>query len=129
MTVALKAHYAMVAAHPPVEKTTYEKTKPINVPMIANGAVQGYVVAEFSYTAELEEGLISKPPIEAFILDEAFKKLYADEKLDFRHLEKYDFAALTKDLIVRVNARLSKPVLKDVLVEEFNYISREEVSK
>jgi len=127
--VLFKSRQAEASANAEPEKVIYEKTKPINVPMIANGKVQGYIVAEFSFTADLEDGRPSKLPIEAFILDEAFKHLYADAKLDFRHLERYDLAALTKDMILKINGRLSKPLLKDVLVEDFNYVSREEVSR
>jgi hypothetical protein len=111
------------------DKVGFEKTRPINVPMIANGSVQGYVVAQFSYTANGEDKKQASVPIEAFILDEAFKTLYADDKLDFRHLEKYDLPALTKYLIEKVNVRLNSPMLKDVLVEEFNYVAKEDISR
>src|SRR5258708_3928191 len=116
--IMLKARHAEAAATAEIDKVGYEKTRPINVPMIANGSVQGYVVVQFSYTAVAKEGQFSTVPIEAFILDEAFKTLYADDKLDFRHLEKYDIAAMTKSLIGRVNVRLNSAMLKDVLVEE-----------
>jgi len=131
--IAVKMHQAAAAATAASEanKVGYEKTRPISVPIIANGTVQGYVVAQFSYTSDIDDGKKSTVPIEAFILDEAFKTLYADadDKLDFRHLEKYDIGSLTKSLIERVNHRLNSPMLKDVLVEEFNYVSKEETSR
>jgi hypothetical protein len=126
--IMMKSHHEE-AVHAPIDKVGYEKTRPINVPMIANGSVQGYVVAQFSYTANIEDKKKVSVPIEAFLLDEAFKTLYGDEKLDFRHLEKYDMASLTKNLVERVNGRLNNPLLKDVLVEEFNYVSKEDVSR
>jgi hypothetical protein len=73
--VTIKSRQAEVAAKAEIENINYEKTRPMNVPMIANGAVQGYIVMEFSYTADLHEGTESKLPIEAFIIDEAFKTL------------------------------------------------------
>jgi hypothetical protein len=127
--IVFKTRQAQAAAHVEVDKLRYEKARPINVPMIANGSVQGYVVAQFSYTSKTKDTAHATAPIEAFLLDEAFKTLYGDDKLDFRHLEKYDIAGLTKNLIERVNARLNSPMLEDVLLEEFNYISKEEVSK
>lgn len=129
MMIAVKMHHAEAAAQAAVDKTDYEKTRPINVPMIANGAVQGYVIAQFAYTSNTDNKNQATVPIEAFILDEAFKTLYADDKLDFRHLEKYDIATLTKNLIDKVNVRLNGPMVKDVLVEEFNYISKEDISR
>lgn len=127
--IAMKSRHAEAAVADSIDKVGYDKTRPINVPMIANGAVQGYVVVEFAYTANLDDKKHASVPIEAFILDEAFKTLYADNKLDFRHLEKYDITGLTKSLIDKVNVRLNSPMLKDVLVEEFNYISKEDVSR
>lgn len=127
--VVLKARQSDVSAKVEVEKINYDRTRPMNIPMIANGAVQGYVVIQFSYTADSHDGAESKQPIEAYILDEAFKTLYADDKLDFRHLEKYDIAGMMKNLVVKVNTRMNKQVLKDVLVDEFNYIPKEEISR
>jgi hypothetical protein len=129
LVVVMRTHHAEAAATAEVDKVGYDKTRAINVPMIANGSVQGYVIAQFSYTTNIEDSKKANVPIEAFILDEAFKALYADEKMDFRHLEKYDVASLTKSLIEKVNVRLKTPLLKDVLVEEFNYISKEDISK
>jgi len=129
--IMVKARQAEAAARAATEinKIGYEKTRPISVPIIASGSVQGYVVVQFSYTSDVEDSKKSTVPIEAFILDEAFKTLYADEKLDFRHLEKYDVGSLTKALVEKVNGRLNRPMLKDVLVEEFNYVAREETSR
>jgi hypothetical protein len=127
--IVVKTRHAEAAANAEIDKVGYEKTRPINVPMIANGTVQGYVIAQFAYTSDTVDKKQVSVPIEAFLLDEAFKALYADDKFDFKHLEKYDIAALTKNLIERVNLRLNGPVVKDVLVEEFNYISKEDISR
>ena len=106
-----------------------KKTRPLNVPVISKGVVQGYIVAQFTYTADTAalEHLSVSP--EAFLLDEAFKTFYSDDKLDFQHLERYDLAAVTKNLATNVNKRLGANVVRDVLVEEFNYVSKDEISK
>ncbi len=127
--VVTKTHHAEASVPAKNDRIGYEKTRPINVPVIGNGSVQGYVIVQLSYTVNAEDGKKANIPIEAFLLDEAFKTLYADDKLDFRHLEKYDVASLTQNLIKKVNARLNNPIVKDVLMEEFNYISKEDISK
>ena len=106
-----------------------KKTRPLNVPMIANGVVQGYIVAQFTYTADAAALAHLSVTPESFLLDEAFKTFYADDKLDFQHLERYDLAAVTKTLASNVNKRLGANVVRDVLVEEFNYVSKDEISK
>ncbi len=127
--VVIKTHHAEASVPSKIDRVGYEKTHPINVPIISAGKVQGYVIAQFAYTTSGDDGKKASVPIEAFLLDEAFKALYADEKLDFKHLEKYDVASLTKGLIQKVNVRLNGDVVKDVLIEEFNYISKEDISR
>jgi hypothetical protein len=111
------------------EKVEYKKTRPINVPIIAKGTVAGYVVAQFGYTLFPEPASELSVPPEVFLLDEAFQTLYSDDKLDFRHLEKYDVASLTKTLVQKVNHRLNKNVIRDVLVEELNFVAKEDIPK
>ncbi len=105
---------------------TSEKTRVINVPVIANGAVQGFIVAQFSYTADSRsmKKLTMSPG--AFILDEAFRTLYSDDHLDFSHLEKYDINKLTAHLVKSTNERLGVDVLKAVLIQDFTYFSKQE---
>ncbi len=105
-----------------------KKTAPINVPMIANGNVEGYIVAQFVYLAD-ESSLreLSVPP-EDFIADEAFRELYTSD-VDFKHLEKYDVERLTKILAEKINHRLAKEIIKDILVAEFTFVPAREVSK
>ena len=87
-----------------------KKSAPINVPMIANGNVAGYIVAQFVYlTDEIALRDVRVPP-EDFIADEAFRELYTSG-VDFNHLEKYDVGRLTKVLAERVNHRLEKKKL------------------
>jgi len=104
------------------------KTAPINVPMISNGYVEGYIVAQFVYLAD-ENSLheLSVPP-DDFINDEVFRELYTGD-VDFNHLEKYDVERLTKVLIEKINQRLAKDIIKDVPVAEFTYVPKREISK
>lgn len=104
----------------------FEKTRVINVPMIANGAVQGFVVAQFGYTADTAMmKKISVSP-EAFILDEAFRTLYSDDHLDFAHLERYDINGFTKHLVQTTNERLGVNAVKAILIQDFTYFSKQE---
>jgi hypothetical protein len=116
---------------PPVKQSgaiQRKKTAPINVPMISNGNVEGYIVAQFVYLAD-ENSLheLSVPP-DDFIADEAFRELYTSD-VDFNHLEKYDVERLTKVLAEKINHRLGKDVIQDILVAEFTYVPAHQVSK
>ena len=96
--------------------------------MIAGGAVAGYVVAQFIYLDRPGSVEAFSVPPDVFITDEAFRMLYVD-KVDFNHLAKYDVSALTKELVKKVNQRLGGDIVKDVLVEQFNYVPKDDMSK
>lgn len=114
-----------VAAHGRLEQ---KKTEPISVPMIADGAVAGYVVAQFTYVVDADVAKEISLPADAFITDEAFRRLYA-ERVDFARLDRYDLTGFTRALIAQVNARLGRDIIKDILVEQFNYVPKAEISK
>ena len=99
------------------------KARALNIPIVAEGAVQGYVVAQFSFA--VDKTAASKLAIspEAILLDEAFRTIYSDDRLNFRHLEKYDLNRLTKDLVARVQVRLASDAVKDVIVQEFHFVA------
>ncbi len=102
------------------------RTKAINVPIIADGAVQGYIVAQFVFTVDAKalHELSVKP--EVYLLDEAFKTIYAGEKVNFRKLQKQDLPALAKLLGDNVNKRLGITMVHDVLIDQLSYVPKDE---
>ncbi len=83
-------------------------------PMVENGNVQGYIVARFAYTVDARAmSQLSVPP-RSFVVDEAFRKIYADEQLDFRKLARYDLSQLRTTVKQRVNERMQAAVIQDL---------------
>lgn len=115
-------------AHESAEPLEQIKTQPINVPMIANGKIEGYVVAQFVYLADAHR--LKQLPVapDVFVADEAFRTLYSTS-VDFRHLDKYDIGALTRSLVAKVNQRLGADIVKEVLVDQFIYVPRSDISR
>jgi flagellar basal body-associated protein FliL len=119
----------LAAAEQSSKSVEYKKTKEFTVPKISNGEIQGYIVAQLSYSVDLEvQKTITAPP-ETVLLDEAFRYIYNDDSVDFNDLKKYDLQKMTKSLIHSVNARLNGNLVKDVLIQEFNYMSKMDVKK
>jgi hypothetical protein len=108
------------------EKISEVRTKQINVPIIADGTVTGYVIAQFVFT--IDNKILKTIPVkpEIYLLDEAFKTIYAGEKVNFKHLKKQDLPALAKQLGENVNKRLAAPLIHDVLIDQLSYVPREE---
>src|SRR5262249_5638165 len=112
-----------------IEGLQYQKTRALSVPMVENGNVQGYVVARFVYTVDARTlNQLTVPP-EPFVVDEAFRRIYADERLDFRKLARYDLSILTAPIKQRVNERMHADIVQDVMVEDFNYVQKEEFQR
>ena len=102
------------------------RTRMISVPVIRSGALQGYVMAQFSVTvnAATLKRLAVKPDI--VVIDEAFRAIY-NEDVDFRNLKKQDLGALTKRIVETSNQRFGTPVIEDAFVQEFGYVTKEGV--
>lgn len=103
------------------------KTKAINVPIIDDGAVQGYMIAQFVVTVDdnVAKKLGVDPQI--YLLDEAFKTIYAGERINLKQLKKQDLPALAKSLGENVNKRLNQQLVQDVLIEQIAYVPKKEI--
>ena len=105
----------------------YVKTQIISVPIVSSGAIQGYLIAQFVFTADgklLRQ--LSVPP-EVFLTDEAFQTIFAGEAPDFKNLKKYDLAGLKTKIAANVNKRFDADIVRDVLIEQFNFVPKDQV--
>ena len=121
--------HAAAATAPAKRPSELRKLKTITVPIIAKGAVQGYVVAQLSYLADGERLKTLDVSPDPFVLDEAFRLLYSDEKLDFQNLDRFDLITFTGSIKKGVASRIKSDVVEDVLVQEFNFIGAEDVRR
>ena len=66
------------------------RTKMISVPIIADGAIQGYVIVQLAFSIEAKQlkQMTIKP--DAILMDEAFKTIYAGETIDFKASDHLD---------------------------------------
>lgn len=134
--VTVLSSYAMITWMPALpnpkaeeylEGLTYQKLRPLNIPIIADGSVQGYVIATVIFTAEahlINGAGVSPSP---FVLDESFRQIYADRELDFRNLKKYDINKRLEEIRRRVNERLGSEIVKDIMVENFNFVTKKDI--
>ncbi|QGM97997.1 hypothetical protein [Methylocystis parvus] len=103
--------------------------KPITVPLIANGALKGYVTVAFSIVSEKEDPHDVGIEPSSFVMDEAFRLIYGESKVDYARAEKTDLAALTRQLTLNVNQRLGRSVIKETLIRSFAFIPRDETPR
>ena len=115
------------AGEPPKVAIEQVQTKRINVPVIANGALKGYVLAQFVFhidAAALKEMTVT-PDI--YLVDEAFKVIYSGKAIDFRNPQQPDFSALGSTIKDNVNARFGPGFVQEVLVQELTYLPQDKL--
>ena len=123
----MKMKAAKENAKPEIALET-RKTRELNVPIIRDGAVKGYVVVQLNYVVDLEAAKKLPAAPDPFVIDEMFQYIYGDEKIDFAHLDKLDLGKMTEQLIQRVNTRLRANVITDMGVIECNFLVNSEGS-
>jgi hypothetical protein len=123
------------------KKLEVKKVKPITVPVIAEGVLKGYVSGEFSYVVEAPDAhgggghdaaakdasVKETADPESYFMDETFRLLYAENKLDFTHIDKIDLVALTQRITARVNERLGGQIIKETLLRNFTFVPKEDL--
>jgi hypothetical protein len=123
-----KSHRAAAPAQEAhAEKLEVKKVKPITVPIISEGMLKGYISAEFAYVVDATNKTHGAVDADSYVMDEAFRRIYADNSLDFRHIEKYDLNAFTKELTRRLNDRLGGPIVRETLVKSFAFVPKEDI--
>jgi hypothetical protein len=101
--------------------TEARKTHEINVPRIKDGVIKGYAVMLLSYTVDLNALKNAAMAPDSILVDEAFRYVYNDDTVDFDHLDRFDFAKMSKALVAAINTRVKSDVVVDVGVQEFTY--------
>jgi len=105
----------------------YVKTKMLSVPLMSDGVVEGYVMAQLVYTIEAKvlRRMSVKPDV--FLIDEAFRNIYGGEAGNFRKPKRHDIDTLAATIKESVNKRFGTPFVQDVLIEDLGFVSKEDV--
>lgn len=112
--------------HKPKAPKEAVKTRMISVPIIMDGALQGYVMAQLNFTvdAKIYKEMPIKP--QEYLLDEAFKVIYSEGGIDFRNAKKQDLVGMTNKIAENTNARFGQQLVEDVLIQELNYLPKDQ---
>lgn len=118
---------ANVPSEEEVGGVEFIKTDMVSVPIIREGKVEGYLVAQLSFA--VNKGKLAKLGFEPapYLVDVAYRTLYESSAIDFSQLRPQDLTALVKKISEGANAKLGNEIVKDVLVNEINYVPRDEV--
>ena len=101
------------------------RTRMISVPVIRSGAIQGYVMAQFSFTADAATLKRLSLKADVVVLDEAFKAIYSEDVLDFRNMKKQDLGGLVKRIVEGSNQRFGTRIVEDAFIQELSYVTKD----
>lgn len=125
MGATLHLGWLAAAGDAPRPKGRVETAKlpPVSVPMLVDGQVRGYVIARFSVvTVDADPSL----KVEAFVVDEIFRSIYSSAIRDLDGGDKTRMSGLTNGIVERVNSRLGRPFVRELLVQEWSWIGKQD---
>ncbi len=107
----------------------YRRLPAINVPMIIDGSVRGYVIAKLVITTDSAQlrKLGVEPQI--FATSAAFTEIYNNARVDTGKLSKYNFKDMLDNIKKEANAKINGEVIQDVLIDSINYIDKNDMRK
>jgi len=105
----------------------YVNTDMISVPLIEHGAVKGYFLTKLVYTVEPAEMAKLSVPATALMTDQVYAYLYSNPQLDFTKTASLDLDAFRKNIRETINGRIGTDIVKDVLIDQVNYLSQGEI--
>lgn len=118
------------AAEPPkplLGGLDYVDTDMISVPMVRNASVQGYFLTRLVYTVEPAEAAKLSVPASALMADQVYSYLYSNPAIDFTKTASLDLDAFRKNIRESINGRIGADIVKDVLVDQINFLSKDEI--
>jgi len=108
-----------IDAHDKREQAT---TDMISVPVMVEGTVKGYLLVQLSFI--IDEKITSQldVPLAPFVNDAVFAEFFG-AYTDVHQIEKIRFEPSRKRIIDHVNQRFGTEIVKDLLVQQFNFIT------
>lgn len=98
-----------------------------SLPVIENGQVKGYFLTRLSYVVDKVKMASIHIPMDVMITDELYTTLIGDKMIDLGHRDSFDVAAFRTLIRDAVNKRLGEDVVHDVLIEQIDYLSKEDL--
>jgi hypothetical protein len=99
----------------------------ITYPVIASGKVEGYFLAKASYITDKTKLEEIKLPIPELMTDELYTALVGDKIIRIGENRNFDLKGFKERVKQSLNERLGADVVLDVIVEQIDYITKQEL--
>ncbi|MBX5008552.1 hypothetical protein HJB67_00900 [Rhizobium lentis] len=105
------------------------KGETITVPVIGDGAVTGYFLGRISFMMNKEMLKGVTLPLTEMTTDQLFSLLVGNKMVDLAHIKSFDPKAFRDEIKKGMNERLGGEYVADVMLEQLDYLSKEEVKE
>lgn len=96
-------------------------------PVIADGRVEGYFLTRTSYIVDKTRMPLVTMPIPVLLTDELYTALVGDKVIRVGENKDFDLLAFRQRVKEALNKRLGQDVIMDVIVEQVDYLSKEDI--
>lgn len=103
------------------------KTDMLSVPVIRGGAVIGYLLIQLSFQVDHDQTTAAGFDPAPFIVDAALRVFLTAHRIDVANIGRKTLDEWTDEIVRQANARLGRDLVKSVLVQQLNYVRREDI--
>ncbi len=129
--VYFSIHLALAPASAPTETaardTQLVKGETVTIPMIENGGVRGYFLGRVSLLADKAKASNPAVPLKDILRDELFTLLVGDKMVDLAHTANFSLDTFRSRIKDAMNKRLGEGTVTDVLVDQLDYMNKDDV--
>jgi hypothetical protein len=106
----------------------YFRGETVSVPVISNDAVTGYFITKISYMMSKDRPkAVQDMPLTELTTDELFNLLVGNRMIDLANVKAFDLPAFRESIKKSMNQRLGGDYVASVLVEQLDYLSKQEI--
>jgi len=108
------------------EKREQANTEVMSVPVMVGGEVKGYLLVQLTFVMDEKTKSELDMPIVPFVHDAVFAEFFG-AYTDVQQVEKMKFEPSRVRIIENINQRFGALVIKDLLVQQFNFVTTEKL--
>lgn len=99
----------------------------VTLPVISGDHVDGYFVTRTSYIVDKTKMAAVTLPIPALLTDELYTALVGDRLIRVKENRGFDLKAFRERVKKAVNTRLGNDIVLDVIIEQVDYLSKDDI--
>lgn len=130
-------YFSVQAAAPPapldeealrLQNMQVVKGEAINVPLLANGVVNGYFITRISFLMDKEKmHVVAKMPLTEMMTDELFTLLVGNKMIDIANAKAFKLDLFKQQIKDNLNGKMGEGTVTDVMVEQLDYLSKDDI--